>query len=47
MASSSSIAATRSFSPATVSTKPGLFATMMRLWREHNARVAEIGMPPL
>lgn len=44
MASSPSIAATRSAAPA--STKPGLFAKMMRLWAEHNRRVAEFGILP-
>ncbi|MGX7704442.1 hypothetical protein [Methylobacterium sp. Gmos1] len=44
MASSPSIAATRSAVQA--STKPGLFAKMMRLWAEHNRRVAEFGILP-
>ena len=51
MAASPSIAATRSVAPAQASAripaKSGLFATMLRLWLDHNRRVAEFGMPPL
>ncbi|MGE7414782.1 hypothetical protein [Methylobacterium tarhaniae] len=47
MASSPSIASTRIATPAKASTKPGLFAEMLRLWLEHNRRVAEVGLPPL
>lgn len=46
MASSPSIAATR-IPTAKASAKPGLFAEMLRLWLEHNRRVAQFGMPPL
>ncbi|SFV14229.1 MULTISPECIES: hypothetical protein [unclassified Methylobacterium] len=46
MASSPSIAATRSVASARASAKPGLFAKMMRLWAEHNRRVAEFGILP-
>jgi len=45
MASSPSIASTRI--PAKASTKPGLLAEILRLWLEHNRRVAQFGMPPL
>ncbi|MFH6786144.1 MULTISPECIES: hypothetical protein [Methylobacterium] len=55
MASSPSIASTRipaTASPAKAlpteaSTKPGMVAAMLRLWLEHNRRVAQFGMPPL
>ncbi|WP_164712328.1 hypothetical protein [Methylobacterium currus] len=47
MASSPSIAATRPIAPATASSKPGLFAKMLRLWAEHNRRVTEFGILPL
>ncbi|GJD65466.1 hypothetical protein [Methylobacterium frigidaeris] len=46
MASSPSIASTRSIASAQASSKPGLFAKMMRLWAEHNRRVAEFGVLP-
>ena len=47
MAASPSIAATRPVAPVQASAKPGLFATMLRLWLDHNRRVVEFGMPPL
>ncbi|MCF4128757.1 hypothetical protein [Methylobacterium sp. SyP6R] len=47
MASSPSIAATRSIAPAKTAAKPGLFAEMLRLWLEHNRRLALVGMLPL
>ncbi|WP_156311860.1 hypothetical protein [Methylobacterium platani] len=48
MASSPSIAPTRiSAASPQAPTKPGLFAAMLRLWLEHNRRVAQFGMPPL
>lgn len=43
---SRSIASTRSIASAQASSKPGLFAKMMRLWAEHNRRVAEFGVLP-
>ncbi len=55
MASSPSIAATRSVASAKVSGKvsakvpgkPGLFAEMLRLWLAHHHRLAQVGMLPL
>ncbi|WP_162561444.1 hypothetical protein [Methylobacterium terrae] len=50
MASSSSIASTRiaaAKASTEASVKSGLLAEMLRLWHEHNRRVAQFGMPPL